>query len=77
MAPVHPSVMVAHGVEIVEEVRGSQLGPAASLRWAVVAVHHVRRHVQVHQGETYKRGQLVPPLAHLPEALQVEDEDVR
>ncbi len=44
---------------------------------AVVAVHHVRRHVQGRQGEMHERGELVPPLSHLPEALQVEDEDVR
>lgn len=43
---------------------------------AVVTVHHVRRHVQARHGEMYKRGELVPPFAHLPEALQVEDEDV-
>lgn len=44
---------------------------------AVVAVHHVRRHVQARQGKMHERGELVPPISHLPEALQVEDEDVR
>lgn len=43
---------------------------------AVAAMHHVRRHVQAHQGEMHECGELVPPLTHLPEALQMENEDV-
>lgn len=44
---------------------------------AVLVVHHVRRHVQAGRGEVHERGEFVPPLSHLPEALQMEDEDVR
>lgn len=43
---------------------------------AVVAIHHVRCHVQACQGKMHKCGELVPALSHLPEALQVQDEDV-
>lgn len=85
MSAVHSSMMVAHGIQIVQEVGGSQvrssgLFPAGLQRGrvgAVVAVDHVRRHVQARQGEMHKGGEFVPPLSHLPEALQVEDEDVR
>ena len=85
VSTVHSSMMVADGVKIIEEVRRSQvrsrgLLPAwlkRSLLGATVAIHHMRRHVQARQGEVHKCGELVPPLTHLPEALQVEDEDVR
>lgn len=81
MSAVHSSVVVAHCIQIVKEVRRSQVGspglfPArleGGLMGAVVAVHHVRGHIQTHHGKMYERGELVPPLAHLPEALQVED----
>lgn len=85
MSAVHSSMMVAHGIQIVQEVGGSQvrssgLFPAGLQRGrvgAVVAFDHVRRHVQARQGEMHKGGEFVPPLPYLPEALQVEDEDVR
>lgn len=85
MSSVHSSMVVAHSVQIVQEVGRNQvrspgLFPAGLERGrvgAVAAVHHVRRHVQARQGEVHERGELVPPLSHLPEALQVEDEDVR
>lgn len=80
MAAVHPSVVVADGVKIIQEVRRSRVGPSGlapyGLLGAVVVVHHVWRHVQTRQGKVHKGGELVPALAHLPEALQVEDEDV-
>lgn len=41
---------------------------------AVGVVHHVRRHVQAGQWKVHQSGELVPPLPHLPKALQVEDE---
>lgn len=85
MTTVHPSVVVADSIQIIQEVRRSQVRfPGVLPAWwkgdllrSLAAVHHVRRHVQARQGEVHKRGELVPPLAHLSEALQVEDEDVR
>lgn len=85
MSTVHSSVMVTHSIQIIQELRRSQVGSTGllppRLEWglvgAVVAAHHVRRHVQTRQGEVHERGEFVPPLSHLPEALQVEDEDVR
>ena len=85
MSTVHSSMVVAHSVQIVQEIRRTELGssrlfPARLERGrmrAVVAVHHVRCHVQARQWEMHEGGELVPPLSHLPEALQVEDEDVR
>lgn len=85
MSAMHSSMVVAHSIQIVQEVGWSQLMPSGLFpAWlergrmgAVVVVHHVRRHVQASQGEVHERGELVPPLSHLPEALQVEDEDVR
>ncbi len=85
MSAVHSSMVVAHSVQIIQEVRRGQVSvsglfPARLQRRrvaSVVAVHHVRRHVQARQGEMHQRGELVPALSHLPEALQVEDEDVR
>lgn len=81
MSTVHASVVVAHSIQIIQivrrsQVRSSALLPARLLMGAVAAMHHVRRHVQAHQGEMYERGELVPPLTHLPEALQMENEDV-
>lgn len=83
MAAVHSSVVVAHSVQVVQEVGRSQVRPSglspARLERGLMgaAAHHVRRHVQARQGEVHEGGELVPPLPHLPEALQVEDEDVR
>lgn len=85
MSTMHSSMVVTHSIQIVQEVRGSQVGSSGllpprlegDLMGAVVAVHHVRRHVQARQREMHERGELVPPLSHLPEALQVQDEDVR
>lgn len=86
MPAVHPSVVVAHSVQVVHKVKGCQLvllpglipaGLQAGLAGAVALVHHVRRHVQTGQGELHQRGELVPSLADLAEALQVEDEYVR
>lgn len=89
MSTVHSSVMVTHSIQIIQELRRDQVGSTGllpprlerglerGLVGAVVAVHHVRRHVQARQGEMHEGGELVPALSHLPEALQVEDEDVR
>lgn len=85
MAAVHPSMVVADGIQIIQEVGGSQVWPSGlvpsglqkGLLGAVVAVHHVWRHVQTRKRKVHKGGELVPALAHLSEALQVEDEDVR
>lgn len=86
MAAVHASVVVADGVEVVQEVGrragvgGVRLlpggGPGAQVAAAPAPLHHVGRHVQAGQGEAHQGGELVPALAHLPEALEVEDEDV-
>lgn len=85
MSTVHASMVVADSVQVVQEVGGSQVWPSGLLParrrrrlvGAVAAVHHVRRHVQARQGEVHECSELVPALAHLPEALQVQDEDVR
>lgn len=85
MTAMHSSMVVAHSIQIVQEIGRSQLMssglfPARLDRGrlhAVLVVHHVRRHVQAGRREVHKRGELVPPLSHLPEALQMEDEDVR
>lgn len=57
MSAVHPSMVVAHSIQIVQEVEGSQVSssgllPAGLQRGrvaAVVVVYHVRRHVQACQ----------------------------
>lgn len=85
MPAVHSSMMVTHSVQVIQEVWRGRVGPPGlfparlirGLMGAVVTAHHVRRHVQAHQGEMHKCGELVSPLTHLPEPLQVEDEDVR
>ena len=77
MSTVHSSMVVADSIQIIQEVRRSRIGTSGLLpSWlkrglvrAAVAVHHVRCHVQPHQGEMDKSGELVPPLTHLPEAL--------
>lgn len=86
MTTVHPSMVVAHGVQVVHKVERCQLvllpgvipaGLQGGWAGAVAVVHHVRCHVQVSQGEVHQSGKLVPPLTNLAEALQVEDEYVR
>lgn len=81
MSTMHSSMVVAHSIEIVQEVGRSQLRssgrlPARLRSRRMALIHHVRCHVQASQGEMHKCGELVPPFADLPEALQVEDEDV-
>lgn len=85
MSTVHSSMMVAHSIQIIQELGGHQVATTRllpprmerGLVVAMVAVHHVRRHVQSCQGEMNEGGELVPALSHLPEALQVEDKNVR
>lgn len=83
MAAVHAPVVVTDGVEVVEEVVGQGAvgllpggGPGSQVARALAALDHVGRHVQAGRGEAHQRGELVAPLAHLPEALEVQDEDV-
>lgn len=84
MAAMHASMVVTHSVQIIEEVWRHQVRWSSALfpprlegvLMAVVGVHHVGRHVQAAQGEVHQRGQLVPAVAHLSEALQVEYQDV-
>ena len=85
MSAVHPPVVVTHSVQIVQVVRRSQVVPSGllppglqgELVGSVGAAHHVGLHVQARQREVHERGELVPAVSHLPEPLQVQDEDVR
>lgn len=74
MSSMHSSMVVAHSIQIVEEVRRDQLVSMGvfpgSLEMGAV-VYHVRCHVQANQGKMHKCGELVPALFHLPEAFQV------
>lgn len=82
---MHATVMVTHGVQVVQEVL-RMLACFTSLmlllfpcgRWAseVISFDHVGRHVQCCEWEAHKSGELVSSVAHLPESLKVENENV-
>lgn len=86
MPTLQSAVVVADGVQVVQEVQrvaGGQAGrllpgrPGARGRWgAGASLGHVGGHVEAGERELHQRGQLVPPLAQLAEPLQVDDEDV-
>ena len=78
VAAVQPAVVVAHGVQVVQRVGGAGGGRGrAGGGLAAAPLDHVGRHVQAGQGEGHQRGELGAPRRHLPEALEVQDEDVR
>lgn len=80
MATLHAAMMIADGIEIVQEVTlttfccgGFPVPPLA----ATASLSHMGSHVKPPQGEVHQRGELVALLAHLPKAFQVNDEDIR
>ena len=87
MPTLQTAVVVTDGVEVVQEVRrvaGGQAGwllpgrrPGARHGLGAGApLGHVGSHVEPSERELHQRGELVPPLAHLAEALEVDDKDV-
>lgn len=52
------------------------LFPCGRQAGAVTPLDHMGCHVQGCEREAYESGELVSSLAHLPETLEVEDEDV-
>ena len=74
---MQPTLVVAHGVQVVEVVGGGGVGQGrAGSGLAAAPLDHVGRHVQAGQGEGHQRGELGAALGSLPEALEVQDEDV-
>ena len=87
MPTLQTAVVVADGVEVVQEVwrvAGGQAGRLLPGRrpgarhglGAGAPLGHVGSHVEPGERELHQRGELVPPLAHLAKALEVDDKDV-
>lgn len=81
VASVHASVMVTHGVQVVQDIccSSAALGLLFGARWqpgACASLDHVPAHIETREGEVDLRGELVALLSHLPEAFEMEDEDV-
>lgn len=81
VASVHASVMVAHRVQVVQDVCRSPaaFGLLFGAGWQAAArapLDHMPAHIETREGEVDLRGELVALLSHLPEAFEVEDEDV-
>lgn len=91
VSPMHASMVVAHGIEIIEEVLWLLLLLMLlllQLLWgslvllvvrgcrSLLPLHHMRSHVQAGQGKAHLCGQLVAAVGHLPEALEVQNENV-
>lgn len=82
---MHAPMMVTHSVQVVQEVLRmlacfspllKLLFPCRGQVGAVTPLDHVGCHVQGCEREAHESGELVSSFTHLPEALEVEDEDV-
>ncbi|KAL0198358.1 hypothetical protein M9458_006898, partial [Cirrhinus mrigala] len=82
---MHASMMVTHGVQVIQEVQrvsagfGTLMGllfPAGRRSGTAAPLDHVAAHIQASEGEMDQRGELVTALSHLSEAFEVKDEDV-
>lgn len=86
MPTLQAAVMVADGIQVVQEVQrvgGGQAGwllpggPGTGQRLAAgTPLSHVGSHVESRERKLNERGQLVPSLPHLTEPFKVDDEDV-
>ncbi len=85
MASMHASMMVTHGVQVIQEVQRVSAGfgpvmgllfPAGRRSGTVAPLDHVAAHIEASEGEVDQCGELVTALSHLSEALEVKDEDV-
>lgn len=86
MPTLQAAVMVADGIQVVQEVHwvgGGQAswllpgGPGTGQRLSTGApLSHVGSHVESREWKLNERGQLVPSLSHLTEPFKVDNEDV-
>lgn len=80
MPALQAAVVIADGIEVIQEVTlgafraGVLPGPPLA---TAIAFGHMGSHVKAPQREVHKCGELMALFAHLPEALQVDDEDIR
>lgn len=79
MSTMQAPVMIADGVQIIEKITlalfWQGLLPGAPLA-ATAAFGYVGSHIKPSQGKVHQSGELVALLPHLPEAFQVNDEDI-
>lgn len=75
-------MVITHGVQVIQDVRRTPVHlprrPLSCGTFASLApLDHMGRHVHPIEREPDQSRQFIPPSAHLPEPLQVDNKDVR
>lgn len=80
MPALQAAMVIADGIEVIQEVTmtaflvGVFPGPPLA---ATTTLCHMGSHVKPPQREVHKCGEFMALFTHLPEALQMDDEDIR